>query len=86
MNLRDSLACEQALGLGVGGERKEFFAPPPLPLGVCSQMSHFASIFRNALDLFPLSLPFARFFCMAFSHAKPPRNIHAAREVALSRF
>ena len=25
-------------------------------------------------------------FCMAFSHAKPPRNIHAAREVTLSRF
>ena len=25
-------------------------------------------------------------FCTAFSHAKPPRNIHAAREVTLSRF
>ena len=25
-------------------------------------------------------------FCMAFSHAKPPRHIHAAREVTLSRF
>ena len=25
-------------------------------------------------------------FCMAFSHAKPPRNIYAAREVNLSRF
>ena len=25
-------------------------------------------------------------FCTAFSNAKPPRNIHAAREVALSRF
>ena len=25
-------------------------------------------------------------FCLAFSHAKPPRNIHAAREVTLSRF
>ena len=25
-------------------------------------------------------------FCTAFSHAKPPRNIHAAREVILSRF
>ena len=24
-------------------------------------------------------------FCTAFSHAKPPRNTHAAREVALSR-
>ena len=29
MNLPDSLACEQALGLGVGGERKEVFVPPP---------------------------------------------------------
>ena len=25
-------------------------------------------------------------FCTAFSHAEPPRNIHAAREVTLSRF
>ena len=25
-------------------------------------------------------------FCTAFSHAKPPRNIHAAREETLSRF
>ena len=25
-------------------------------------------------------------FCTAFSHAKPPRNIHAVREVTLSRF
>ena len=25
-------------------------------------------------------------FCTAFGHAKPPRNIHAAREVTLSRF
>ena len=25
-------------------------------------------------------------FCTAFRHAKPPRNIHAAREVTLSRF
>ena len=25
-------------------------------------------------------------FCTAFNHAKPPRNIHAAREVTLSRF
>ena len=25
-------------------------------------------------------------FCTAFSHAKPPRDIHAAREVTLSRF
>ena len=41
MNLPDSLACEQALGLGVGGERKEVFVPPPpLPLGVCSQMRY----------------------------------------------
>ena len=40
MNLPDSLACEQALGLGVGGELKEVFVPPPpFPLGVCSQMS-----------------------------------------------
>ena len=39
MNLPDSLACEQALGLGVGGERKEVFVPP-LPLGVCSQMRY----------------------------------------------
>ena len=31
MNLPDSLACEQALGLGVGGERKEVFVPPPPP-------------------------------------------------------
>ena len=29
MNLPDSLASEQALGLGVGGERKEVFVPPP---------------------------------------------------------
>ena len=25
-------------------------------------------------------------FCTAFSHAKPPRNIHAAREVTISLF
>ena len=25
-------------------------------------------------------------FCTAFSHAKPPRNIHVAREVTLSLF
>jgi len=25
-------------------------------------------------------------FCSAFSHAKPPRNIHAARDVTLSQF
>ena len=31
MNLPDSLACEQALGLGLGGERKEVFVPPPPP-------------------------------------------------------
>ena len=30
MNLPDSLACEQALGLGVGVERKEVFVPPSL--------------------------------------------------------
>ena len=29
MNLPNSLTCEQALGLGVGGERKEVFVPPP---------------------------------------------------------
>ena len=29
---------------------------------------------------------FSDMFCTAFSHAKPPRNIHAAREVTLSRF
>ena len=29
MNLPDSLACEQSLGLGVVGERKEVFVPPP---------------------------------------------------------
>ena len=29
MNLPDSLACTQALGLGVGGERKEVFVVPP---------------------------------------------------------
>ena len=33
-----------------------------------------------------LSLPFCDIFCTAFSHAKPPRNIHAAREGTLSRF
>ena len=41
-------------------------------------------------EMLSISLRFhclsADMFCTAFSNAKPPRNIHAAREVTLSRF
>ena len=58
MNLPDSLACTQALGLGVGGERKEVFVVPPPP-----SLSEFAG--RCVIDDQARWI-LAKFFCFAF--------------------
>ena len=60
MNLPDSLACEQSLGLGVGGERKAVFVvppPPPLPS---------RSLLADALLMIKLGGYRLTFFCFAF--------------------
>ena len=57
MNLPDSLACEQALGLGVGGELKEVFVPPPPPP---------RSLLADALLMIKLGGYWRSFFCFAF--------------------
>ena len=60
MNLPDSLACEQALGLGVGGELKEVFVPPPLPP---------RSLLADVIDDQARWI-LAKFFCFAFLWAE----------------
>ena len=61
MNLPDSLACEQALGLDVGGERKEVFVPPP------PSPSEFA---RRCVIDDQARWILAKFFCFAFLWAE----------------
>ena len=58
MNLPDSLACEQSLGLGVVGERKEVFVPPP--------PSPPRSLLADALLMIKLCGYWLSFFCFAF--------------------
>ena len=59
MNLPDSLACTQALGLGVGGERKEVFVVPPPP-------PPSRSLLVDALLMIKLGGYWLSFFCFAF--------------------
>ena len=66
MNLPDSLACEQALGLGVGGERKEVFVPPPPPPP--------RSLLADALLMIKLGGYWLSFFCLHFCGLRQSRS------------
>ena len=67
MNLPDSLACEQALGLGVGGERKEGFLPPPSPPPP-------RSLLADALLMIKLGRYWLSFFVLHFCGLRRSRS------------